>query len=178
MERHVALLRAVNLGSYGKVGMAALRDALAGAGYEDARTYLQSGNVVLSADASPDEVERRLESIIESAFGFTTTVIVRSRDELAAVVERDPLGDVADNPSRYLVSFLAGDPAPDVARRIGELDVAPERLVVAGREIYAWLPDGVQRSRAMKELAERRIGVAATARNWNTVRALLRMAGE
>jgi uncharacterized protein (DUF1697 family) len=94
------------------------------------------------------------------------------------VIAYDPLGSIADNPSRYLVSFLSG--APDAAGVMGADagDVGPERFVVHGRELYAWHPAGVHNSKLAKLLSERRLGVTATARNWNTVTRLLELADE
>jgi uncharacterized protein (DUF1697 family) len=105
-------------------------------------------------------------------------VIVRSRDELAAVVELNPLGDVADDPKRYTVNFLSGEPDAVGVREIEAADVAPERFAAHGRELYTWHPDGIQRSPLVKLITERRLGVAATARNWNTVTKLLALADE
>lgn len=158
--------------------MAALRELLTGLGYGDVRTYLQSGNVVLSSRASSHRLQRKLEQQLAAAFGTDVQVLVRTRDELADVVERDPLGDVADNSARYLVSFLSAEPDPEVVRGLATVDVAPEQFVLSGRELYAWHPDGVQRSQLAKLLSERRLGVIATARNWNTVTKLLALADE
>jgi uncharacterized protein (DUF1697 family) len=174
--RQIALLHGVNLGPNRRVGMADLRGLLTGLGYGDVRTHLQSGNVVLDAAASGATLERELERHISGAAGFDVAVAVRSRAELARIVERNPLGDVADDPARYLVSFLAAKPAATVVRGLAGLDVAPERFVVSGREIYAWHPHGVQRSKLAAALSARRLGVGATARNWNTVTKLLELA--
>ena len=154
--------------------MAALRDLLTGLGYGDVRTYLQSGNVILSSRAAAERLQRELEQQLASGFGVDVQVLVRTRDELADVVERDPLGKVADNPARYLVSFLSAE----VVRELATVDVAPEQFVVSGRELYAWHPSGIQRSPLAKLLSERRLGVSATARNWNTVTKLLALADE
>ena len=156
--------------------MAGLRDLLTSLGYDDVRTYLQSGNVVLTSGASPRRLQRKLEQELTTNLGLDTQVIVRTRDELADVIARDPLGGVADNPSRYLVSFLSAEPNPQIVRELGAEDVAPEQFVISGREIYAWHPDGLQRSPLGKLLSERRLGVTATARNWNTVTKLLDLA--
>jgi uncharacterized protein (DUF1697 family) len=178
MPRQIALLRAVNLGSHKRVAMAQLRELLAALGYGDVRTYLQSGNVVLTSPASPERLERELEQQIAGELGLETRVLVRTRDELADVIERDPLAGVADNPRRYQVSFLSAEPDAEVVRELGGVDVAPERFVVSGREIYTWHPDGIQRSKLNKVLSDRRLGVIATARNWNTVTKLLALADE
>jgi uncharacterized protein (DUF1697 family) len=178
MARQIALLRGINLGSNRRVAMGRLRELLAGLGYGDVRTYLQSGNVVLTSPASPERLQRELEQQIAKELGLDTRVLVRTRDELADVIERDPLAGVADNPRRYQVSFLSAEPDAEVVRELDKVDVAPERFVVSGREIYTWHPDGIQRSKLNKELSDRRLGVIATARNWNTVTKLLALADE
>jgi uncharacterized protein (DUF1697 family) len=178
MPRQIALLRGINLGSHKRVGMGPLRELLAGLGYGDVRTYLQSGNVVLTSQASPERLQRELEQQIADELGLETRVLVRTRDELADVIERDPLAGVADDPKRYQVSFLSAEPDAEVVRALGGVDVAPERFVVSGREIYTWHPDGIQRSQLNKVLSDRRLGVTATARNWNTVTKLLALADE
>jgi uncharacterized protein (DUF1697 family) len=176
--RQIALLRGINLGSRRRVSMPELRALLEGAGYEDVRTYVQSGNVVLTSDVDPDELARELERLIADGLGVETQVVVRTRDELAAVVAHNPLAEVAENPKRYQVTFLDGDPDPERVADLERLRHESERMVVEGREVYAWLPEGVQNSKLWRALADGRLGVTATARNWNTVAKLLEMADE
>jgi uncharacterized protein (DUF1697 family) len=176
--RQIVLLRGVNVGAHNRIAMPALRELLSGAGFGDVRTYVQSGNVVLSSNARPDELARACQRQIAAAFGLNIDVLVRTSAELAEVVRRNPLSEVAVNPKRYQVSFCAAAPDAAVLKRIAALVVAPERFAAVGRELYAWHPDGVARSRLWAELAGRRLGVTATARNWSTVTTLLAMAGE
>jgi uncharacterized protein (DUF1697 family) len=177
MPRHVALLRAVNLGSRNRVSMPELRELLSGLGYGDVRTLLQSGNVVLTSRRSAARLERELRRQIAEGLGVDTPVIVRTRDEIAAVIERDPLGDVADDPKRYQVTFLAEEPDAEAARELAEADVAPERIELIGRELYTWHPNGIQRSKAERLRASKRLP-PGTARNWSTVTKLLELADE
>jgi len=158
--------------------MADLREALEQAGYGDVCTHLQSGNVVLTSRMSAKRLESELEKQLADEFGLEIQVLVRTRDQLADVIKRNPLGKVADNPSRHMVSFLSAKPAAKVVRELAKEDVAPEQFVVSGREIYAWHPDGLQRSKLAKLLSEKRLGVTATARNWNTVTKLLELADD
>ena|SRR5947209_7973985 len=155
--------------------MADLRTTLAGFG--DVRTYLQSGNVVFWSDRPPEEAGRECERLIEQRFGFHVDVVMRTAEELAEVVRRNPLRAVADNPKRYQVSFLESEPDSAILDRLAELAVEPERYELIGRELYAWHPDGVRRSRLSAKLAAGGLGVRATARNWTTVTALAEMAG-
>ena len=178
MKRHVVLLRGINLGSRNRIAMPKLREVLAEAGFEDVQTYLQSGNVVLSSDAAPEKVAREVERLIAERLELEIQVVARTCDELAEVVRRDPLGDVAANPKRYQVSFLDGELGPDVVRKLEAAAAPQERFVVAGREVYAWHPEGVARSKLWALLAGRGLGVTATARNWTTVTKLLGLAEE
>jgi uncharacterized protein (DUF1697 family) len=174
----IALLRGINLGSRNRISMPELRGLLTEAGFEDVRTYVQSGNVVLASDHSPEEVAARCEQLIAERFGFDIAVIVRTRRELADVVRRNPLADVAEDPKRYQVSFLDGEPAPEAVEKAAATAHESERLVAIGRELYAWHPNGIGRSKMWSKLADSGLGVRATARNWTTVTALLAMADE
>jgi uncharacterized protein (DUF1697 family) len=178
MPRQIALLRGINLGARNRVAMGELRELLSRLGYDDVRTLLQSGNVVLTSKAKPARLQRELEQAIASELGVGTPVVVRTRDELAEVIARDPFGKAAANPKRYQVSFLSAAPAAKVTRELEAADFAPERVVVSGREIYAWHPDGLQRSALARLLTDERLGVTATARNWNTVTKLLQLADD
>src|SRR5213076_1153205 len=104
---HVALLRGINIGSRNRISMPELREALADAGFDEVRTHLQSGNVLLASDASSGEVARSVERLISDRFGLDVAVVVRARKDLAEVVRRDPFANVASEPKRYQVSFLA-----------------------------------------------------------------------
>jgi uncharacterized protein (DUF1697 family) len=158
--------------------MPELRDALSSAGFDDVRTYVQSGNVVLSTEASPERVANRCRREIAMRFGLEIPVVVRTRDKLAEVVERNPLEDIAANPKRYQVSFLAEPISSQTKRKLNATAAEKERVVVIDREIYAWHPDGVARSKLWALLAGKDLGVTATARNWTTVTKLLAIADE
>ncbi len=178
MARYVVLLRGVNLGPTRRVPIAELREALAEGGHEDVRTLLASGNVVLTSDLDPDALRADVEARLRERFGIEVPVVVRTRDELAAVVAHNPLGAIADDPKRHQVSFLSAELDDAVACALLERDVAPEVVAIAGREIHAWHPGGLQRSRLAGLLDDRKLGVTVTARNWNTVTALLTLADE
>lgn len=176
VARHVAFLRGINLGAKRRVPMARLRATLEEAGYEDVRTLLQSGNVVLTSAATPATLERELAATLRSAFGLDVAVVVRTRDELAGVIARDPFAGEADDPTRYQVSFLSAEPSPARVEELEGVDAGHERVAVRGREIYAWHPDGIGRSKLARLITDRRLGVEVTARNWRTVTKLLELA--
>jgi uncharacterized protein (DUF1697 family) len=178
MARLAVLLRGVNVGGNNRLPMAELRSALAGAGFTEVASYLQSGNVVLSGDRTADSVARRCEGVIRERFGLDVRAVVRTREELAAVVGADPIPGASADPRRYQVTFLEVAPDPGILARLAEVATPMERFAVIGREIYAWHPEGVARSRLATLLAGRAFKVAATARNWTTVTALLSLTAD
>ncbi|UZN01982.1 DUF1697 domain-containing protein [Cellulomonas sp. S1-8] len=171
----VALLRGVNVGGATKVPMVDLRRVVADAGYGDVRTYVNSGNVLLTTDATDtDEVAATLRAACAAAFAVGPDVIVRTRDELHAVVAGNPFLDRDDDPTHHHVVFLPGRETA----RLPDVDVTPpEDLAAAGREVYLFLPHGMGRSPLAARLA-RQPGPVGTARNWRTVTTLARMADE
>jgi uncharacterized protein (DUF1697 family) len=178
VARHIVLLRGINLGPRNRIAMGELREALEEAGFEDVHTHLQSGNVVLTSTAKPESVARKCEKVIKERFGLEIPVVVRSRAELARVVKRNPLEKIATEPKRYQVSFLSAKPRAKVVRELEAVADDSEQVVVIGREIYAWHPKTVARSKLWAQLAGKGLGVTATARNWATVEALLELAGD
>lgn len=176
MARLVVLLRGVNLVRRNRIAMPALREALEEVGYEDVATYVQSGNVVLSSRRSAKRVQSDVGRLLADRFGLDVAVLVRTRAELARVVERNPLGKVATNPRHYQVTFLESAPSAEVLSKLEAAAAGKERVVHVGRELYAWHPDGVARSKLAALMAGRGLGVIATARNWTTVTKLLELA--
>ena len=179
MARHVALLRAVNLGARNRVGMARLRELMEELGYEDVTTHGQSGNVVFSGPQRPaEEVERRLGRAYEEEFGFEVPVIVRSRRDLAALIAARPLAGEATDPGKLFVVFLERTPPRAPLGGAGSRDFAPEVFEFRGRHLILWAPDGVRQSAVAKALAKHGDGGAATMRTWKVVEKLAELAGE
>jgi uncharacterized protein (DUF1697 family) len=176
--KQIVLLRGVNVGGRNRVPMPKLREALEAAGLQDVFTYVQSGNVVLDSAAKPDALAREVEAVIADAFDLDIAVVVRTRTELAKVARRNPLGDVADQDKLYQVSFCAEKPAKEAVAKLAERAAEGERLLLHGREIYAWFPHGVGRSKLAAQLSKQKLGTVVTARNWTTVKKLLELAGE
>lgn len=152
------MLRAVNLGSRNKVPMAQLRRAMEDAGYDDVRTVIASGNVVFSRGAKPSS--RALESLIADAFGVRTTVIIRSAAQIRKLRAAKPF------PGAAYVAFLATRP-----RSTKSIEGIDEFAVVGG-DIVLHFPNGSAAAQLTGAVLEKKLGIDATVRNWNTVERL------
>jgi uncharacterized protein (DUF1697 family) len=176
VARVVVFLRGINLVSRNRLSMPVLREALEGVGFEQVATYVQSGNVVLTTAHAASAVPAAVAAVVEERFGIKIGVVVRTRPELAKVVDRNPLAAVASNPKRYQVTFLDGDPDPAAVEKLEAAAVGGETVERVGRELYSWHPDGMGRSTLARLLSDKSLGVTATSRNWTTVTAVLALA--
>src|SRR5699024_4887329 len=133
-----------------RVAMAALRSALSDAGFGGVRTHLQSGNVVLDSDLASAELGPAIQGVLADRLDLHTDVLVRSPAELAAAADADPFGDVASNPSRHVLGFLASEPDPErvaiIEQRIASLPSDGDRHAWGDRHFYLWCPNGISTS--------------------------------
>jgi uncharacterized protein (DUF1697 family) len=179
MTTWLALLRGINVGGRRQVAMADLRGLLTALGFADARSLLQSGNLLFrSRPRAAAGLERLLEDEGRKRLGLETDFLVRSAEEWRAIVARNPFPEEARrDPAHLLVMFLKDPPGDAKVRALREALRGREVRGANGREAYIVYPDGVGRSRLTHTLIEKRLGTRGTARNWNTVLKLEAMSG-
>lgn len=167
MTVFVALLRAVNVGGTGKLPMSDLVSMAEAAGFGRVRTYIASGNLVLESSGDERVVKAALESALADYAGKHVAVMVRTSDEMAAVLAANPFPDKA--PNRTMVVFLDAPPAQDWMEGL----VAPggEEVRAGAREFYIHYGEGMGNSKLKLPAAR-----PGTARNINTVTRLVAMA--
>ncbi|MGI8664437.1 MAG: DUF1697 domain-containing protein [Jatrophihabitans sp.] len=177
MARYVALLRGVNVAGKNKLPMSDLRSLLTNLGASTVRTYLQSGNAVFDHPAKgPGRLAAKIEQALADA-GVPAKVLLRTPDELAAVLAGSPYLDTESDLTKLHVSFLATAPAAD---RASDLQVPPGEsgtFTLRGKEVHLHCPDGYGRTKLNNTFIEKRLATVATTRNWKTVTALHELAG-
>jgi uncharacterized protein (DUF1697 family) len=175
LKPHLALLRAVNIGGR-KATTADLRAFMADLGLADARTLLQSGNLVFRSETTGAALEAELEAAFEQRFGYRSDVLVRTAPEWRAAIAATPHAEMAERDPSHLLVFALRSP-PDAAAVAG-LQAAvqgPEAIAAAGRELFIAYPAGIGASKLTGAVIERRLRMRGTARNWNTVTKLATM---
>ena len=179
MALHLALIRGINVGGYKQVAMADLRDLLTRLGFADARSLIQSGNLVFRSDSRTGAaLERFLEAEFAKRFGVQADVFVRTAQEWNRVVARNPFSTEAErDPARLVVMFLKDAPKAKDVDALRAAVPGPEVVHADGRHAYIVYPAGIGRSRLTGALIEKKLGTRGTARNWNTVLKLGALAG-
>lgn len=169
---HVVLLRAINVGGNNKIPMADLRDLLGELGYDDVRTYIQSGNIVLSSQSDSDDIGVAIHDGIKKKFDLDIVVIVRTAAEFTADVAGCPYSD--EDPKQVGISFLA-EPFS------GALDASafdPDVCTVTPTAVSVFCPSSFAETKLTNAWIEKHSGVPTTMRNWNTSQKLLAMLSE
>lgn len=173
MTTYVALLRGINVGGKNKVKMADLRALVESLGYERVQTYIQSGNIVFdSSTRSAGKVVDAISGAITRDLALDVTVLVRTAAELDALLATNPLDRRGVDTTKLHVTFLASAPAAARVRELDDVDQSPDEFAIVGREVYVHCPNGYGNTKLNNTLFEKRLGVAATTRNWRTVQTL------
>lgn len=172
MKRYVALLRAINVGGH-IVKMDRLRALFESAGLTNVSTLIASGNVVFDARRAPGSLETLIEGTLEAALGYEVTTMVRTPEEVLAVVAHAERGELTPSPDGGLyVGFLKHAPGDGAARAVARMSTGTETLVVHQRELY-WRSAGRFSESTINGTAlGKALGVAMTTRNITTVRKL------
>jgi uncharacterized protein (DUF1697 family) len=173
MTTHVVLLRGINVGTAKRVSMPDLRAMATNLGYTDVATHINSGNLLLTTEEETETVCRRVEQGIEKTFELHADVVVRTVEQLAAVLAANPFPD--GDPAQVTIAFLAEPPAPDAGQRIAALAADDEPYLLAGEEVYVHYGHGQADSKLAAKFAAT-LGVSATVRNLRTTTKLLSLA--
>jgi uncharacterized protein (DUF1697 family) len=176
MPRYIALLRGINVGGQKIIKMTDLKTIFESGGCSNVQTYIQSGNVVFAhLETDVAALRKHIEAHLQSKLGYAVPTLLRTYDDLVAVVAANPYDDtLPDFGKRMYVCFLENAPSEAAIASIAPYTNAEEQLQVHGREAYAYYQTGLGKAKLTNAIIERRLGVA-TMRNWNTVNTLLEM---
>jgi len=177
MAIFVSLFRAINVGGSGKVGMATLKEMHEALGLKNVVTYLQTGNVVFESDETdPTKLAGQIGQEFEKKFGFQAETIVRTSAQLKELFDKNPFLNQSEKETKWVVvMFLNACPDAQAKQALLSSYPGPEELVITDQELYIYYSNGIGRSKLTNALIEKKLKVAGTGRNWNTVTKLLEM---
>jgi uncharacterized protein (DUF1697 family) len=156
--------------------MTELRDLCVSLGCTEVETYLQSGNVIVNSRKAAAKLGPSLSEAIGKQFGHTDVdVLVRTGDELAALIQANPFLAKGCDPAKLHVTFLDADPAAAAMGAIGKDKYLPDEFAAGLEAVYVHCPDGYGNTKLNNAFFEKKLGVRGTTRNWQTVNNLLRL---
>ncbi len=172
-EKYLALLRGINVGGKNKLPMKELADLCVKAGCGEVRTFIQSGNVIFSADPKlSSALPGVITGLIAERFGLKVPVMLRTTDQLVQVTDHNPFLEEGAELSTLHVVFLADQPSANAIEALDPDRSPPDTFIVRGKEIYLRLPTGVGNSKLTNAYFDGKLKTISTGRNWRTVTTL------
>lgn len=165
MKTWIALLRGINVGGNNLLPMKELRALLEGTGFQNVRTYIQSGNIVFaSEETKASTLEAAIADRIDEKFGFRPRVLVLQASDIRAAIEGNPYPEGTKEPKNLHIYFLAQPAGEADLASLEQIKTPTERFTLKDRVFYLHAPEGVARSKLAMQ-AEKLLKVPATARN-------------
>jgi uncharacterized protein (DUF1697 family) len=177
MTTFVLLVRGVTPSGRNKLPMSRFREVLEKAGFSHVRTYIQSGNALVDTDLPAHEVELSVRELIRDRIGPNLAVIARTGDQLEEALAANPFKEGYDRSRVFFVSF-AGPPPEEKVREFLSLDLTPEKLAFGNNTAYMYIPGTYGRGTLSGNFLEKKLGISATMRNFNTMSRLVTMSRE
>ncbi|MEQ9102486.1 MAG: DUF1697 domain-containing protein [Imperialibacter sp.] len=179
MTTYISILRGINVSGHKPVPMKELQTLYESLGYEQVKTYIQSGNVAFATSEQQQTlVKGNIEKAISQHFGFDVPVLVRTKADVQKVIEENPfLNEKGIELDKLHVTFLDQLPKQENVDKLLTYDYAPDRFVLTGKEVYVYCPNGYGRTKINNTFFESKLKVGATTRNWKTVDVLAEMVG-
>jgi uncharacterized protein (DUF1697 family) len=164
---------------HNSIKMTDLTDLYRSLGFNDAETYIQSGNVIFSSDgktnSSADSV--KIEKGILERFGYKVPVMIRTLPEMEDLFTSNPfLNEVGFDPAKMAAIFLHEKPSDAGLQKVITVDYPPDKFKIVGKEIFIYCPNGFGKTKLYTNFFEKKMDVTGTARNWKTITTILDLA--
>ena len=172
--KYIAFLRGINVGGKNKVKMETLREICIAQGFENVKTYINSGNIIFETRKTDDKtLIAEIEKAIEKEFGLQIKTIVRSVSEMEDIVKNNPFDGQFENDKDLHVFFLDEEMPDEKRELLLSNNNENEMFAVRGREIFCLLKISVLDSLIGKDYIAKKLKIPSTARNWRTVNKVL-----
>ena len=173
--KYISIRRGINVSGQKKIKMLDLKSLYEALGFQNVVTYIQSGNVIFeTSNKNKSNIKTLIEEAIEKKYKFYVPVELRTNREIGNIIKNSPFGnvDLAEDGTKVLVTFLGAKPGKDKVSTVLGYVILPEKLVVKGKEVYLYCPNGYGKSKLSNTFLENKLGVEATTRNWKSVHKL------
>jgi uncharacterized protein (DUF1697 family) len=178
METFITFLRGINMAGHNSVKMTDLTLLYKNLGFNDAMTYIQSGNVIFREynDLTAPEITLMIENAILKRFSYMVPVMIRTVVEIRSFMALNPfLSEDNFDPSKMAVILLYKKATEQQIQKVAEIDYPPDKFKIEGKEIFLYCPNGFGRTKLYTNFFEKKMGVTGTARNWKTISMMLKL---
>lgn len=172
MTKYIAILRGINVGGKRKILMADLKELLTSKGFENVKSYIQSGNIAFDFKVNTvSKLENIIIDAIKEKYGFDVPTIVITPNEAQSIIDNNPYK--AEDLSKLHVTFFKEEPDVSLVSKIKEINFAPDEFHFSKKAVYLKIADKYHKSRLSNTFFEKKLKISATTRNWKTVNKLV-----
>jgi uncharacterized protein (DUF1697 family) len=173
LTTYLVLFRGINVGGKNKVPMAELKALLTELGFQDVRTYIQSGNAIVSTRLRQAALEKLVRDVIAREFGGDIAVLARPLDYFEAALARNPFRKA--DPGKMYYTLLAQAPPQQLLADFLAPGHAPDRIEVIDDMAYVLCATKYSDLKINNNFIERKLKLAATTRVHNTITKLVEL---
>jgi len=163
----IALFRGINVGGRNLLPMKDCVSIFQKLGFESVKSYIQSGNIIFGSSKScgKKDIENIKLATLRSK-GFEPAVLILPLTQFRIAMEKNPF---PTNNGKALHLYFAQSriQSPNI-EKLDQLKIASEKFHIEDHTAYLYTPNGYGKSKLATTM-EKALGVAATARNWNSV---------
>jgi len=178
LNTYIALFRGINVGGKNILKMAALKEVLQKSPFQEAQTYIQSGNVVFkSIIKAPHLLAYQLEKLVKDTFGIDVPIIVLRKKELEDIIKSNPFPpETKDEISKLYISYIKGEINTNSIESFAKSTITNDKFHISKKNIYTFYDVKYSASKLNNMRYEKKLNCIATTRNWKTTLKLLEMA--
>lgn len=173
MKTYIALLRGINVSGQKKILMSDLKVLFEKLGYQRVQTYIQSGNVVFSAEAQKNIAENISDSI-KRQYGWEAPVLAKKVSEIEKILTSCPFSEVKKQKAYF--TLLHQPSTHELISKVNKENYPDEEFVITSNCVYFFSEMGYGRAKCNNNFFERKLNVTATTRNYKTMIKLISLA--
>ncbi|XRE44201.1 hypothetical protein ACIVBQ_002405 [Tenacibaculum discolor] len=170
MNTIIILLRGINVSGKNKIPMKELRTLLQELGYNDVKTYIQSGNIVLKTNEGLKEVEKNIHIKIKEKYGYDVLVLAKEVKEIEEILKNNPYSNLVEK--QIYFTFLFNETKINEI----EVDAKEDEYTILKDVVYVNAAGGYGKTKLTNNFFERKLKVSATTRNFKTTNHLVELA--
>lgn len=180
MNNYIALLRGINVSGKNKIKMVELKQLFLNMGLTEVVTYIQSGNVIFSAEETKTSIiEQLIIDQIKKHLNYSIHVLVLKKVELETVFKSNPfIENTSIDIKKLCTTFLKTTPTEEGILKVKSLAAEDELLVFKDKTAYLYCPNGFGRTKLSNNNIENKLNTTATTRNWNTITKLIALSNK
>lgn len=174
MNNYIAFLRGINVGGNKKIQMADLKILFEKNNFKTVKTYIQSGNVIFQSNKNnTNTIAQKLEQVLQKQYGFSVSVIVKTKDEILQILEQCPFSEIQIKKSYFI--FLKQSPSLERMQNASKIQFPGEHFLITPKCVYLYCENGYARAKCNTNFFEKKLETIATARNYNTLQAIIKL---